>query len=155
MIYKVWAVSSKRYVFGDFSLTSNFVWNCFVCLFSKHVQELSLMVNPFWLEHLNIFNIPGTPPHTPPFPISGKVWLPTHLVRGWEFKTIFDIASCQIMTTWRMSPRYPSFMQVREWVTNALIMCSDGSCANKRNHKRGQCPRSSRSGRFKCTHFYP
>lgn len=78
------------------------------------------MVNPFWLNFW-LFSTFWELLHT--LPISGKVWLPTTLVKRREFRT-FEVAGCQLMTIWRMSSAYPSsFMQVHEWVIkNSLIL---------------------------------
>lgn len=87
---------------------------------SKLMQDISLMVNPFWLQIPTIFNILELL-HIPP--VSEKSWLPTHSVERKEFRT-FEVADCFLMTTWRLSSAYcRSFIQVHEWViSNSLIL---------------------------------
>lgn len=128
MIYKIWDVNNKRYIFEDFSLTATkleILCRIVLSCFSRNMCKSSLIMNPFWFEYLTIFNILGTPPHiAPPNLWEGLTsYLIHHLVKRREFGTL-EVANCQFVTTWRTSSAYPSsFLQVHELVIkNSLIL---------------------------------
>lgn len=131
MIYKIWDVNNKRYIFEDFSLTATkleILCRIVLSFFSRNMCKSSLIMNPFWFEYLTIFNILGTPPHIAPSQSLGRFDFLSYPSLG-EKKGIWNPWGSQLPICDHLKNELclPQFLPAGAWIshqkfTNTLLM---------------------------------